>query len=201
MKLQSTLIKNIIVTQKDQPPQESEDEDEGEPVELKEVNLYIREQYVLAHTNNVDIIINNKFNGHRLLKHLKFFKMITKRQMPNMFEEVLYQHDSIRPLVPHKIEIETVEGKPILCSELLFIHAQEDLIEKSLGVDEQIMVMKDCLVAFEDGVQITEADPLIFQVQTNLFVKLKGPGTIYIETTREKTHTFIETFKPKEITQ
>jgi hypothetical protein len=49
--------------------------------------------------------------------------MITKRQMPNMFEEVLYQHDSIRPLVPQKIEIETVEGKPILCSELLFIHA------------------------------------------------------------------------------
>lgn len=118
-----------------------------------------------------------------------------------MFEEVLYQHDSIRPLVPQQIEIQTIEGKPMLCSELLFIHAQEDLIEKSLGVDEQIMVMKDCLVAFEDGVQISEADPLIVQVQTKLFIKIKGPGTIYIETTRERTHSLIETFKPKEITQ
>lgn len=152
MKQQSRLIKNIIVNQKSQPPQESEDEDQAETVELKEVNLYIREQYVLAHTNNVDIIINSKFNGHHLLKHLKFFKMITKRQMPNMFEEVLYQHDSMRPLVPQMVESQTVDGTAIFCSELLFIHAQEDLIEKSLGVDEQIMVMRDCLVAFEDGV-------------------------------------------------
>ena len=55
---------------------------------------------MLAHTNNVDIIINNKFEGHNLLKHLKFFKMITKRQMPNKFEDIIFQSgDSVRPLV------------------------------------------------------------------------------------------------------
>jgi len=83
----------------------------------------------------------------------------------------------------------------------LFIHAQEDLIEKSLGDTEQITVAKDCLVAFEDSVQICEAEKAVVQVQTSKFVKIKGPGTIYIETTKEKTHNFAEILKPKEITQ
>jgi len=55
---------------------------------------------VLAHTYNVEIVINSKFHGQNLLKHKKFFKMVTKRQMPNMFEDVLHSNDSVRPLAP-----------------------------------------------------------------------------------------------------
>lgn len=83
----------------------------------------MREEYVLAHTNNVDIVSNNKFEGNKHLSKLKFFKMITKRQMPDMFEDVLYQHDLVRPLVPKAEEVHQVGDKTILRAELLFIHA------------------------------------------------------------------------------
>lgn len=57
---------------------------------FNETSFYVREQYVLAHSNNVDIVINDKFIGHNLLKGFKFYKVITKRQMPQMFKELLY---------------------------------------------------------------------------------------------------------------
>jgi hypothetical protein len=42
--------------------------------------FYIREQYVLAHTNNVDIVINDRYEGSKLLKgNRRFYKTITKR--------------------------------------------------------------------------------------------------------------------------
>ena len=44
-----------------------------------ETSFYVREQYVLAHSNNVDIVSNTNFIGHKLLKGLKFYKVITKR--------------------------------------------------------------------------------------------------------------------------
>jgi len=50
----------------------------------------VREQYVLAHGNNVDIVITNNFAGQKLLKGLNFYKVITKRQMPQMFKDILY---------------------------------------------------------------------------------------------------------------
>ena len=67
----------------------SEDDDSSAKTIKPEKNFYIREQYVLAHSNNVDIILNNKFVGHKLLNK-KYFKMITKRQMPDMFEDILF---------------------------------------------------------------------------------------------------------------
>jgi len=44
-----------------------------------ETNFYVREQYVLAHSNNVDIVFNNNFEGQSFLKGLNFYKVITKR--------------------------------------------------------------------------------------------------------------------------
>ena len=44
-----------------------------------ETGFLVREQYVLAHSNNVDIVINDNFVGHQQLKGLKFYKVITKR--------------------------------------------------------------------------------------------------------------------------
>lgn len=50
------------------------------PVEFTgETSFYVREQYVLAHSNNVDIVSNTNFVGHKLLRGLKFYKVITKR--------------------------------------------------------------------------------------------------------------------------
>ena len=79
------------LNEKNAEEEQSEDGDEQKESTLPvEKNFYIREQYVLAHSNNVDIILNDKFTGHNLLKDQKFFKMITKRQMPNMFEDILF---------------------------------------------------------------------------------------------------------------
>ena len=79
--------------------------------------------------------------------------------MPDMFEDILYQRDLVRPLAPKIAEDQT--DKVQLSAELLFIHAQEDLIEKSLGEGESFCVMKDCLVAFEDTVSFSDVDKLI----------------------------------------
>ena len=73
--------------------------------DTKEHSFFVREEYVLAHTNNVDIISNDKFAGAKYLKSLKFYKMITKRQMPDMFEDILYQGDLVRPLAPAEEEV------------------------------------------------------------------------------------------------
>ena len=43
-----------------------------------------------------------------------------------------------------------------LDSEIVILHAQDDLIEKSLGIDESIIVATTSLIAFEDGIQFTE---------------------------------------------
>jgi hypothetical protein len=107
------------------------DSDEDSMNDTKEPSVFVREEYVLAHSNNVDLVVNNNFTGQNLISDLKFFKMITKRQMPDIFEDILYQRDLVRPLAPKSPE--QAGDKTILSAELLFIHAQEDLIEKSLG--------------------------------------------------------------------
>ena len=86
---QASRFKAIRNQKSDRDESEEEDAQKDLPVQ-PEKNFYIREQYVLAHSNNVDIISNNKFTGHHLLKNQKFFKMITKRQMPDMFEDILF---------------------------------------------------------------------------------------------------------------
>lgn len=50
-----------------------------EIIDQKETSFFVREDYVLAHTNNVDLVMNSKFEGSKHLRGLKFFKMITKR--------------------------------------------------------------------------------------------------------------------------
>jgi len=150
------------------PAVEEESEEDDTSTELKEKSFLVREEYVLAHTNNVDIVLNTKFVGHNHMQSQKFYKMITKRQMPDMFEDILYQGDFVRPLAPVMQEVHFIGDKTVLPAELLFIHAQEDLIEKMLGSDETMTVYKDCLVAFEDTVSIIEVDKSIVFVDAHL---------------------------------
>lgn len=154
----------------------------------------MREEYVLAHTNNVDIVSNDKFSGAKHLKSLKFFKMITKRQMPDMFEDILYQDDLVRPLAPQEEEVLQVGDRTLLRAEVLFIHACEDLVEKALGHQESIVVYKQCIVAFEDSVSFEEVDPKVVFIDAKSQVKVKGPGIVYIETTREPKNSLIQSF-------
>ena len=58
----------------------------------------------------------------------------------------------MRPLASSK---ESAEFDEQLDSEIVILHAQEDLIEKNLGQDETLLLAKSCLVAFEDGVSFT----------------------------------------------
>jgi hypothetical protein len=47
-------------------------------LEMDEGTFYVREEYVLAHTSSIEIVINNKFNGAKHVKH-PFFKVITRK--------------------------------------------------------------------------------------------------------------------------
>ena len=70
-----------------------------------------------------------------------------------MFKDILYQEDPMRPLASNK---ENAEFDEDLDSEVLFIHAQEGLIEKNLGQDETMVLANSSLVAFEDGVTFAQ---------------------------------------------
>ena len=100
-----------------------------------------------------------------------------------MFKDILYQRDSMRPLASSK---ESAGFDENLDSEIIIIHAQEDLIEKNLGQDESILVAKSSLVAFEDGVSFSEVgSKQIMGGDAKSFVRAQGPGIVYIETSRE----------------
>jgi len=110
--------------------------------------------------------------------------------MPQMFKEILYQRDPMRPLASNKKSAQFDEE---LDSEIVIIHAQEDLIEKNLGADESIVVAMSSLVAFEDGVSFTDAAKIV-ALEAKKFVRVHGPGTIYIETSRSQQHGLMQIF-------
>ena len=123
---------------------------------------------MLAHTSSIEIVINNKFAGAKHVKH-PFFKVITRKQMPSMFEDFL-QSDAMIPLDKSYTEDGT---------ELIFLHAHDQLIEKRLGENETIIVNRGALVVFSEEITI-EPD------KTKDFFKIKGPGLILIETSRDQ---------------
>jgi uncharacterized protein (AIM24 family) len=52
-------------------------------------------------------------------------------------------------------------------TELIFIHSHESFIEKRLGDDETLLVSKEALVVFTEGIMIdAEGD----------YLRLRGPG-------------------------
>ena len=122
-----------------------------------EKNFFVREEHVLAHSSNVDIVHSDNFKGANLLKGMQFFRMVTKRQMPDNFLDILFQRDKMRPFASTNGSMPYQFNKD-LDSEFLFIHAFEDLIEKALGEQEAIMVSKKSLVAFEETVSIEKVD-------------------------------------------
>ena len=139
-------------------------------VEPGEESYFVREEYVLAHTANIEIVINNKFSGANLMKQ-PFFKVITRRQMPQMFEDFL-KSNAIIPL-----DQPTVTDD----SEMLFIHAHDSLVEKTLGEEEVIVVNKASLACFSGTLQI-QTDRALGKE----FLRIKGPGHLYIETSRDQ---------------
>ena len=68
--------------------------------------------------------------------------------------------------------------------------------EKILGIDESIVVATSSLIAFEDGIAFTEV-PMrsILSHDRSKFVRVHGPGMIYIETSREQSHGLAQIFK------
>lgn len=103
--------------------------------------------------------------------------------MPEMFEDFL-QADVI-PLQMPELEDSV---------ELLFIHSHDDLIEKTLGEGESINVIKDAIIGFTDKVSFLQIDA----TGTNIkgFVRVKGPGILYIETSRNTDNGLATTLSP-----
>lgn len=83
----------------------------------------MQEQYVLAHTNNIDLVINSQYEGRKHLGNSKmFFKLITKHQMPFMFEHFLEDDtDNVRPLA-NLYKDDKKKSK-----ELVFLHSHGKL--------------------------------------------------------------------------
>lgn len=66
-------------------------QNQGKIIELsckEDECLFVREEYVLAHTNNVEIVINNKFSGAKYVSQA-YFKVISRAQMPGLFDDFL----------------------------------------------------------------------------------------------------------------
>jgi hypothetical protein len=59
-----------------------------------------------------------------------------------MFQDLIGQGERVRPLTSDKL--------PDDISEIIFLHAQEDFIEKTLGEGETMIVHKESLAAFSD---------------------------------------------------
>ena len=85
-----------------------------------------------------------------------------------MFEDFL-QSDAMIPLEKPHLEDDI---------ELIFIHSHDSLIEKKLGDDESIIINKEALVAFTEKIKFEPE-------KSNLFFKVSGPGTLYLETSRD----------------
>jgi len=78
------------------------------------------------------------------------------------------------------------------------MHAQGDLVEKCLGKGEHINVAKNNLVAFTDDLKILEPSP-DFALPKSEYVRIEGPGSIYIETCIDKPSTWHQTFYKSEL--
>ena len=117
-----------------------------------------------------------------------------------MFKDILYQTDPMRPLASEK---ETAEFDEELDSEIVILHAQEDVIEKTLGAEETMLVAKTSLLGFEDGVAFSEVSGHQYSGFDRLssYVKVRGPGMIYIETVKDQQLGFDQLFKAQELTR
>lgn len=74
---------------------------------------------------------------------------------------------------------------------LVFLQFKEGLIEKRLGVDEEMSVVKNNIVAFSKGVKVMKSTvykvPLLKLAQDLSLVKIKGPGWVYFGSSTEPT--------------
>jgi hypothetical protein len=70
-----------------------------------------------------------------------------------MFQDLIGQNDAQRPLAGGDKNLTHNEE----ASEILFLHASDDFIEKNLGEGESIVVHKQSLAAFSDQISIHEA--------------------------------------------
>lgn len=65
-----------------------------------------------------------------------------------------------------------------------------------------MIVAKSCLLAFEDGVTFAEVNgEQILPGEKKNFVLVKGPGIIYIESSREQKHGLGQLFVAQELTR
>jgi len=82
--------------------------------------------------------------------------------------------------------------------ELLFFQSQANIIEKTLGESETIQIRPECLVAFSSSVVLKKQVAHDFMwlgglIQFNglsqkiKFIKVKGPGLLYIDMKQSKT--------------
>ena len=70
-------------------------------------------------------------------------------------------------------------------AEMLFVHSIDDLIEKTLGDHEIMIICKKSIIGFTDKVSFHETGKKnVCGYTESGYVRVKGPGIVYIETYR-----------------
>jgi hypothetical protein len=79
-------------------------------------DMCVQEKYVLAHTNNTDLILNSSHQGIKLMNGQRYFQIISRNQLHENYERFLDDdNDNIKPLSA-KFKDDSKESK-----ELVFI--------------------------------------------------------------------------------
>jgi hypothetical protein len=64
-----------------------------------EFDICVQEKYVLAHTNNTDLILNTSHPDIKLLKGTRYFQIVSRNKLHENYERFLEdENDSVKPL-------------------------------------------------------------------------------------------------------
>jgi hypothetical protein len=76
----------------------------------------------------------------------------------------------------------------------------DNVIEKTLGKREKMIIMKECIIGFSKSVKIEDPEEGSGCIKKN-YVRVEGPGMILIESGPQEYGIIARTFKKREATR
>lgn len=105
--------------------------------------FFFRFDTILAHTQNIQLVNSNKFDGFHLLKSLGFQKVVRlndNQMMPQTMEELIKDknqtvkpadiHQQLNPLLKREAHLNLSVEKSSAMNELVYIQSNDSIIEK-----------------------------------------------------------------------
>ena len=76
----------------------------------------------------------------------------------------------------------------------------DNVIEKTLGKREKMIIMKDCIIGFSKSVKIEDPEEASGYIKKR-YVRVEGPGMILIESGPQEDGIIARTFNKREATR